>query len=58
MVVLWILVGAIIVFFWLISDGSSLCPSCGLELVSSPLDRLGEDDRLDWCGRCGWRRRR
>jgi len=56
--VFWFLVGLLAVLAWIIFGTQLLCPSCGLELVSSPLDRLGEDDRLDWCSHCGWKRRR
>ena len=57
-VVIWlVLIVALFVVAALTSDGAS-CPSCGLELVDSPLDGLGDDDRLDHCRHCGWRRRR
>ena len=57
-VVVWlVLVVALFVVAGLTADGAN-CPSCGVALVDSPLDRLGDDDRLDHCRTCGWRRRR
>jgi hypothetical protein len=55
--VFWILVVLIGVVLWIVFGMQTLCPSCGLELADSPLDRL-IDDNLDHCRRCGWRRRR
>jgi DNA-directed RNA polymerase subunit RPC12/RpoP len=48
----------VVVLIAIVLHASAACPSCGLQLVEGPLDRLGQKDRMDHCRHCGWKRRR
>lgn len=54
-ILVWIVAVVVVAMLWLMFGASDLCPTCGLRLVDSELDRLEEQvfGRGKHCPHCG-----